>query len=604
MQQILAGIYRYTDTCNVYVLKDGDQAVLIDFGSGDVLDALAEIGVSTVAAVLMTHHHRDQGQGLARAVTAGIPVYVPHAEQDLFHSIDHRWHGRDLSNNYNTRQDRFSLLEPVPVAGTLRDYQSWQQGCFTLQILPTPGHTPGSISLVLEWEGQLLAFCGDLLYGAGKIWSHAATQWTYNGAEGIPATILSLLDLKERQVILLLPSHGEPTPGVPAAVDLTVERLMRLLRIRGYEKDLLLLRARPYNLVIPNLLVHRCSAANAYVLISASGKAMLIDAGYDIISGSIAGTDRAARRPWLYTLPVIKRDFGVTCVDVVMPTHYHDDHVAGMNLLRDVEGAQTWAAESFAGILEDPNAYDLPCLWYDPIPVDRRLPVGQAFQWEEYSLTLYPLPGHTRYAVAILVEMDGKRVLFTGDQYQREDGLELNYVFQNRYNIGDYSTTARLYQQLSPDLILSGHWKPMWVKPGYLDSIVQQAEQFEQVMRELLPEDPSLGAEGVAARIFPYQVTGCVGDPLTFEVEVTSPFQEAVEAQLRIVAPAGWQVEGPHNFLVDRVGSGAFRVTPPAGAAAYRARIAVDVSLGGQPFGQLAEALVTLLEPTVPVGSS
>jgi glyoxylase-like metal-dependent hydrolase (beta-lactamase superfamily II) len=278
--------------------------------------------------------------------------------------------------------------------------------------------------------------------------------------------------------------------------------------------------------------------------------------------------------------------------------------VAGMNLLRDVEGAQTWAAESFAGILEDPNAYDLPCLWYDPIPVDRRLPVGQAFQWEEYSLTLYPLPGHTRYAVAILVEMDGKRVLFTGDQYQREDGLELNYVFQNRYNIGDYSTTARLYQQLSPDLILSGHWKPMWVKPGYLDSIVQQAEQFEQVMRELLPEDHSLGAEGVAARIFPYQVTGCVGDPLTFEVEVTSPFQEAVEAQLRIVAPAGWQVEGPHNFLVDRVGSGAFRVTPPAGAAAYRARIAVDVSLGGQPFGQLAEALVTLLEPTVPVGSS
>ena len=46
--------------------------------------------------------------------------------------------------------------------------------------------------------------------GPGQVWSLAATQWTYNGGEGLAATILSLLDLKDRQPTLLLPSHGEP----------------------------------------------------------------------------------------------------------------------------------------------------------------------------------------------------------------------------------------------------------------------------------------------------------------------------------------------------------------------------------------------------------
>lgn len=73
-------------------------------------------------------------------------------------------------------------------------------------------------------------------------------------------------------------------------------------------------------------------------------------------------------------------------LDVVLPTHYHDDHMAGLNLLRDSEGAQTWAAESFADILENPLAYNLPCVLYDPIPVDRRLPPGQPFSEQAEAL--------------------------------------------------------------------------------------------------------------------------------------------------------------------------------------------------------------------------
>ena len=42
----------------------------------------------------------------------------------------------------------------------------------------------------------------------------------------------------------------------------------------------------------------------------------------------------------------LQREFGVSRIDVAIPTHYHDDHVAGFNLLREVEGTEVWAPES------------------------------------------------------------------------------------------------------------------------------------------------------------------------------------------------------------------------------------------------------------------
>src|SRR4051794_41273919 len=70
-EQVAEGVVRIRDTCNVYVLRSGREAVLVDFGSGLVLDRLAELGVDRVTDVLVTHHHRDQVQGLARAAEAG-----------------------------------------------------------------------------------------------------------------------------------------------------------------------------------------------------------------------------------------------------------------------------------------------------------------------------------------------------------------------------------------------------------------------------------------------------------------------------------------------------------------------------------------------------
>jgi glyoxylase-like metal-dependent hydrolase (beta-lactamase superfamily II) len=599
MKRLSERLYVYEDTCNVYVVVEDGAAVLIDFGTGDVLDALPHIGVKRVAAVFMTHHHRDQGQGLPRAVRDSIPIYVPHTEQDLFGRVDEHWQARDIRNNYNVRQDRFSLLASVPIAGTLKDYATVSAAGFEFTIVPTPGHTPGSISLFADIDGATVAFTGDLICAPGKVWSMSATQWTYNGAEGAAASIPSLLDVKDRAPSRLLPSHGGPIDAPPQAIDALVERLWSLLQYRKQNPRLFQLREKPYEEVLPHLLKSRASMSNYYVVLSKSGKALFIDFGYDFLTGTPAGADRASRRPWLYNINRLKQQYGIHSIDAVLLTHYHDDHVAGCNVLRDVEGTEVWAAENFADILERPSHYDLPCLWYDPVPVDRVLPLARTIQWEEFEFTLYPQPGHTLYAVAIDFECDGKRVLAIGDQYQGNDGLLWNYVYQNRFQINDYAASAELYRKLRPDVLVSGHWDPVWVGPDYFDRLAENGEALRRLHEQLLPGDiAGFGAEGFGARMTPYQQQVPAGGECIVEVEIKNPQASLETIAAALALPDGWQAKPEvHEITLEghETATLTYTIVPPHGGNARRARIAVDMTVGGKRFGQQAEALIDLI---------
>src|SRR3982751_3564088 len=80
---VSSSVSLFRDTCNVYVVRSGAEAVLVDFGDGDVLDHLAAVGVDRVTDVLLTHHHRDSLGGLRRAVDAGIRVWAPPYDAEL-----------------------------------------------------------------------------------------------------------------------------------------------------------------------------------------------------------------------------------------------------------------------------------------------------------------------------------------------------------------------------------------------------------------------------------------------------------------------------------------------------------------------------------------
>ncbi|MDQ4035311.1 MAG: MBL fold metallo-hydrolase [Chloroflexota bacterium] len=596
-------LHRLGDTCNVYLVQDGRRGVLIDFGSGSALDALGELGVDGISRVLVTHHHRDQVQGLARAAEAGIEIWVPPVERALIGEVDDHWQARAFDNNYDVRQDRFSLLSSVPITGTVTEYRPMRIGGRTFTPIPTPGHTIGSVSYLANVDGRRVAFTGDLIFGPGKVWSLAATMWSYGDMPGVASTILSLLALRAEEPDLLLPSHGDPIENPTDAIDRTIAELRRLLDFRGSLMEFDDWLERPYVSLTPHLLHNRTSHSFSYVLVSRSGKALMMDFGYDFITGLPVGNDRSSRRPWLYTFDVLRRDFGVATIDVVIPTHYHDDHVAGMNLLREVQGTEVWVPDNFAHVMEDPTRHDLPCLWYDPIPVDRRLPVGGTVRWEEYELAIHDLPGHTAFAAAISFEVDGTRVVVTGDQQdmswgRRPEPERLNLIYQNRVTLGDFVKSAELYARLEPELMISGHWPPRWIAPDYLEMLATRGRMLDDLHRSLLPlEEVDLGLEGFAARIEPYRSELRAGEALELEVWIRNPFPDRDEAAVELVLPDGWSAQPPSRTL-DLDGrhdeTVTFRVQPGPGPI-RRARIAADVRIGRRHLGQHAEALVTVV---------
>lgn len=593
----------HTDTCNVPLLINGSDAVAIDFGAGTVLDHLADYGVERVTDVLMTHHHRDQGQGLKRAAEAGIRIWVPSSERDLFANVAEHWRTRDLANDYDVRQDRFSLLEDVPVHGVVPEYLPTRFGGIEITALPTPGHTLGSLTYLVDLDGTRTAFTGDLLYGPRTVWSAAALQWSYNGLEGAAASVLSLDLLADREPGVVVPSHGRPIAEPARAIAETRRTLQELVDFRRSEPwDLRAWLREPYEEITPHLLRNRTSNATSYALLSDSGTALLIDYGLDMITGPPVGNDRSSRRPWLASLDALKRTYGIDRVEVAVPTHYHDDHVAGFELLRQVEGSQVWAGESIAPILRDPRRYDLPCLWYDPVPVDREIPSGVPVRWREYELTMYPLPGHTLYAVAIGFHVDGLKVLATGDQQDGGwiDGQRaelLNFQYRNRFRADDFVDSALLYRKLAPELMISGHWAPRRVDRAYLDMLLARGEELASLHRRLLPLDEvDFGLEGFGARVVPYRPVAAGGASLPLEVEVRNPFRRGSLLRVDLVVPDGWQATPPRREVrVEALGEARVRfdvLAPRSERGRRRARVAANLTADDRDFGQQAEALV------------
>ncbi|MBN2288530.1 MAG: MBL fold metallo-hydrolase, partial [Candidatus Glassbacteria bacterium] len=120
-------LYRLEDCCNVYVLKHENSALLVDFGSGRVLEHLKEIGVDKVDRVLVTHHHRDQVQGLCDLEDYGFQVDVPAGEARFFEDVESFWSSVKIYINYNCRSHWNTIRRSIRVGRKVAggDLISW-----------------------------------------------------------------------------------------------------------------------------------------------------------------------------------------------------------------------------------------------------------------------------------------------------------------------------------------------------------------------------------------------------------------------------------------------------------------------------------------------
>jgi hypothetical protein len=152
---------------------------------------------------------------------------------------------------------------------------------------------------------------------------------------------------------------------------------------------------------------------------------------------------------------------------------------------------------------------------------------------------------------------------------------------------------ARLYRDVGPQLMISGHWPPRWVDDEYLVLVAAEADEQDRLHRELLPGETGIGADGVLARIAPYYSRADTGSVVRLRVRVHNPTTAAQKAVLRMVVPVGWvAVPDVAAISLPPRGSDEIEIGVTAGAPQRRARLAVDVSIGELHLGQHAEAIV------------
>lgn len=140
--------------CTLLWCSETMRGVAIDPG-GDVdviLDALKENGV-TLDKILLTHGHFDHvGGAMDLAEATGAPIVGPHRDDEFLTTAvvkaGQRWNvagGRDVAGN-----------------AWLQDGDTVTFGHETLEVIHTPGHTPGHV--VFFSRAAKFAQVGDVLF--------------------------------------------------------------------------------------------------------------------------------------------------------------------------------------------------------------------------------------------------------------------------------------------------------------------------------------------------------------------------------------------------------------------------------------------------------
>jgi len=594
-------LYLLRDTCNAYLIRKGSRALVIDCGDAGFTSRLRGLGVEAVEWLLFTHHHRDQSQGAEKLVGKGARVAVPEHERFLFEHASEYMQHRPVYDSYNGRSTVQTRLTDLPVHQPLQDYETFRWRGFELRVIPTPGHTRGACSLLCEIDGKRVAFTGDLLCDEGRFPSLHDLEHNYGGCEGADQTAYSAIRLQREPIDLICPSHGEPISNAHPALRALQDNARAWYRWRtGSELPCV---QRPIQ-VTEHLFAFPQACCAWYALVAENGQALFIDHG--TADGPHFGMHEPYREPWEtaryvdHGLWELQNRHGLRSVAVAIPTHYHDDHVAGFPYLRKRFGAEVWASEELQDILEHPERYSELCLLPTPIPVARKLADGEEFEWNGFRLQAWHFPGQTEYHSLILLHVDGKRVLFTGDSLQRiGNHLACPVIMRNNLRFGSHEECAHRLMGLRADIIAPGHGEPWAPHADEFASLRQHTQQLRTLFRRVLPENAGLDAiNPYWVRIRPYQIEARRGGKAKLTVEITNPRHEPVSARVTMAGPSQIAFEPALREITlgpGQVGAAKFELSVSQRYKGLpRVAVAADISLGDERMGQATEAFVDI----------
>jgi glyoxylase-like metal-dependent hydrolase (beta-lactamase superfamily II) len=202
---------------NAGLIASHGQLILIDTGYGDQAHGgrtghlLAELGRAgwrreQVTMVVNTHAHGDHTGRNTLSGAAAEPAF-PHARYFLGRGDWERFCGTQGDVHGFGRQ-----LRSLAASGRLTLVDGALQLTPEVSLLPTPGHTPGHMSVLVESGGQLAIYLGDVCHHPLHF-SHPDWVSCFDTDPALtPATRAALFRLAAERGALLVCPHA-PAPG-------------------------------------------------------------------------------------------------------------------------------------------------------------------------------------------------------------------------------------------------------------------------------------------------------------------------------------------------------------------------------------------------------
>ena len=483
-------LFIWTDTCNVYVLKDGDAAILVDLGDGSVLDHLHEIGVKHADWVLFTSHHRELCQGYPRLQGSGAKIAAPERERAFFENpASFRKMKPDLFDPFTVHSSSYlrPSIRPIPLDRGFNRVDTFTWHGYDIACIETHGNSPAAMTYLIRHGDKNYAMSGDLMVDGARMYNWFDSEWDYCFGAGTFALQEGINVLAAAEPDMLLPAHGPPVldPKTQlAAYHDKVQHIERLI-LRTYrtvvfiptDQDRISKPTVVPNVrqVLPHLFKFRGAnyVPNFSMILSDSGHALLIDCG------------RVGSSMLDESLKLMKERLGLKQVDAVIITHMHGDHCTDVPHLREKWGAKVWTLDSFVDMFEHPTRFDYIALiesygvGVDSFKVDRALKPGETIQWEGYTFTIDHMPGQTDFALSVRGMIDGQSVVFTGDNIfgnTRDPNQNGHDALSSRNQAiieEGYILGAEYLTKLKPDLIMGGH---SWV----MDKPAEMVERYRK----------------------------------------------------------------------------------------------------------------------------
>ena len=416
--------------------------------------------------------------------------------------------------------------------------------------------------------------------------------------------IFSARRLRQQQADYLAPSLGVPiiadTDGALSALEASMRVLLapRGIPSRNLDDD-------PLRQVSAHVYQSTFGNASTWFIISESGKALAIDYGYHCQVASSGYPYPRNRRALLHGMDALKTRWGIDGVDVVLVTHFHDDHVNGIPTLQRVYGTRCWAGENFAQLLADPMGYNFPCTWPEPIAVEAQ-PLGVPIPWEEYTFTLEPMSGHTRWSTSISFRADDITFLATGDQYFFNDWNSTdfahnsamhNHVYRNGAVLESFHASNAILHRVNPEMILPGHGTAYRTNEDFFRLIEKYADDYTALHTRAMPlgaDDVHFEVDSRGGWLYPYRTRLDAAAPLELSRGRAQPLahrggiDRAHGRSGRMAGVSRHRLRrSPHGSdgRADHYPAGAYLLPPPAGGSGTHHRRA-PLRAGGGGAGE------------------